>query len=130
MSTHTHIWFRSPVSALDFGAVGISFTAGLRRRLAQNVRLGRRHSMRFIPEPGCDRHWIKSEPAPPFALVPGTVQLAVVAAAKRDGKFVADFAAQRRCLGKAQVMRIRSGGLINTLQRNIVIKLGSFCQNR
>ena len=49
---------------------------------------------------------IDTELAPPSSLVPAAVYLAMMAAAERDGELVADLAAERRCLRKAQMMGI------------------------
>lgn len=50
--------------------------------------------------PGLDR-WVYSHIAPPRSFVAVAMDIALMAAAERDGKFIADLAAQRAVLGKA-----------------------------
>ena len=62
--------------------------------------------MSFVPKPFGNFQRVDIQVLPPGHLVAGLMQLSVMAAAKRHGKFVADFKAQGSRLRKAQVMRI------------------------
>ena len=60
----------------------------------------------LMPEPEGERHRIDFVGLPPSRLVALSVELAVVEATERNGKFVADPAAERARLGKAEMVRI------------------------
>ena len=62
--------------------------------------------MTFLPEPFGDFHGIDVEVFPPGGFVADLVELAMMAAAERDGEFVTDFAAERSGLRKAEVVSI------------------------
>jgi hypothetical protein len=53
------------------------------------------------------RERVDSDFVPPSGFVAAAMKFAVVSAAQRHGKFVADLAGERAALGKAYVVRIR-----------------------
>ena len=60
----------------------------------------------LMPEPESERNRINFVGLPPSRLVALAVEFAVVEATERNGKFVADPAAEGARLGKAQMVRI------------------------
>jgi hypothetical protein len=60
--------------------------------------------MGYKPQRSCRGGRIEAELTPPPAFVAVTMQLAMMAAAQRHREFVADLAAKRAILRKAQVM--------------------------
>ena len=64
-------------------------------------------AVRFGPKSVRYRQRINANVDPPDGLVTAPMQLAMMRAAKRYSKFIADFAAKRARLCKSQVVRIR-----------------------
>jgi len=62
--------------------------------------------MRFQPEPSSRRDRIYSKFHPPSSLIAVAMELAMMPAAKRNGKLVADLATERALLCEAQMMSI------------------------
>jgi hypothetical protein len=60
----------------------------------------------FEPQPAGRNHRIYPGAVPPVGFVTGTVDFAVVSAAKRDRKFIADFAAECPALRKSNMMSV------------------------
>jgi hypothetical protein len=61
---------------------------------------------RFFPQLAGGRDRIERDSLPPQGFVPRAVESAVMGAAERDRELIADFAAERAALGKAQVVRV------------------------
>ena len=66
-----------------------------------------RQRMRFPPQRTGRRGRIYTGGFPPLGLIAATMDLAMVPSAQRDSELVADLAAERAALSKAQMMRIR-----------------------
>ncbi len=62
--------------------------------------------MRLQPQPASRGGWIDTSLVPPHRFIATAMNLTMVSATERDRELVADLAAERRCLGKAQVMGI------------------------
>ncbi len=58
------------------------------------------------PQAACGFERLKAVSRPPIPFLAGAVQFAMMRAAKRDGKFVADFLPKSALLGKTQVVRV------------------------
>ena len=62
--------------------------------------------MRLQPQAASGGGWIDTSLVPPHGFIATTMHLTMVSATERDRELVADLAAERRCLGKAQMMGI------------------------
>ena len=62
--------------------------------------------MRLQPQAASSGGWIDTNLVPPRRFIATAMDLTMVSATERDRELVADFAAERRCLGKAQMMGI------------------------
>jgi len=69
-------------------------------------RFGRLLRARFLPQAAGDLEWVKPAVFPPQVFASRTMKFAVVAAAERHGEFIADLAAERLALRKADVVRV------------------------
>src|SRR5260370_23700548 len=68
---------------------------------------------RCIPEMLCDLDWCNMSIRPPCDFIAMIMQLLMVLATQRHGKFVADLAPKRPRLGKLQMMRVARRALAN-----------------
>jgi len=62
--------------------------------------------VRLLPKPFGDGEGVYAHVVPPGSFVAGVVKLAMMGAAEWDGELVADLAAERLLLGKADMMRV------------------------
>jgi len=62
--------------------------------------------MCFKPEDTSRRAWIDTGPLPPGCFISAAMDFAMMSATKRNRELVADLAAERRRLGKPQVVGI------------------------
>src|SRR5262249_49406222 len=62
--------------------------------------------MRLPPEAASSGGWIDTNLVPLRRFIATAMDLTMVSATERDRELVADLAAERRCLGKAQMMGI------------------------
>ena len=62
--------------------------------------------MRLQPQAASRGGWIDTSLVPPHRFIATAMNLTMVSATERDRELVADLAAERRCLGKAQMMGI------------------------
>ena len=62
--------------------------------------------MRLQPQAASRGDWIDTSLVPPHRFIATAMNLTMVSATERDRELVADLAAERRCLGKAQMMSI------------------------
>jgi len=62
--------------------------------------------MRFEPERPCGWGRVDSRAAPPLSFIAIAVDFAVVSSAQRHSEFVADLAAKRGMLSKAQMVGV------------------------
>ena len=62
--------------------------------------------MRLQPQAASRGSWVDTSLVPPRRFIATTMHLTMVSATERDRELVADLAAERRCLGKAQMMGI------------------------
>ena len=69
--------------------------------------------MEVPPQRECGRRRIDTRPLPPCGFVAMVMDLAMMTAAERDCKFIADLATERPALCKAQVMWIRRAATAN-----------------
>ena len=63
--------------------------------------------MAFEPEYACRGRWVDALAVPPYGLVAGAVQLAMMSPAQRHGELVTNLLSHRTALSKAQMVRIR-----------------------
>ena len=78
----------------------------VRDLIARQFLAGFARSVGLLPEAKGDRKWIHALNLPPLAFIGGTVQGTMMDAAKWDGEFVTDFAAERPRLREAQMVGI------------------------
>ena len=69
--------------------------------------------MRVQPQGARRGGWIDTGLVPPRRFIATAMNLTMVSATERDRELVADLAAERRCLGKAQVMGIGGAAAAN-----------------
>jgi hypothetical protein len=73
---------------------------------SRSAREGRRLTSGPPPEFESDGHWIDLDGLPPSSLVAYSVEVAMMNAAERDGKLIADPTAECSRLSEAEVVRI------------------------
>ena len=74
--------------------------------------------MRLQPQAASSGGWIDTNLVPPRRFIATAMNLTMVSATERDRELVADLAAERRCLGKAQMVSI--GGPTTTDQTRLL----------
>ena len=108
-------WLRPNTSFawLKFGGRNIAASDGIDQRVAPVCDIAIfpadrpfRQRIRFQPEDTSCLAGIQSKPGPPSSLIAVAMELAMMSAAKGNGKLVADLAAERALLCKAQMMGV------------------------